>query len=156
MQLAPDFAHVMSALTIWLTDQPNLNWDVINLGHAPHKLFSPLTELAGHRLTRAHYFPLTTTALLWSRPGAQRFVQTSGQIFAPVDHFFRKWCATHNGGLDLSPAIVSPSGAPSDIDDTTQTRQNTGYFWREFKRQSTTYAYAGYHNIRFKPFGPQA
>ena len=64
-------------------------WDVMHLGRAATKF---RTELIGSGWPiamptpfRAYYLPVTTHALLWSRPGAERFLSACSQIVMPVD-----------------------------------------------------------------------
>ena len=92
--------------------------DLVNLGKAPRRFFSKAEDLpAGGAPVWAHYFPVTTTAILWSRQGAERFVSTGDTIYAPLDHFFRRWLSVSGRGLATIPPIFSPSGAESELDD---------------------------------------
>jgi len=92
-------------------------WHLLNAGANRRKLTSLLALLPdGTRLERAHYFPMTTTALIWSRRGAQAFLAQPLRIDAPVDNHFRRWLTVTDEGLSLWPAPVGTSGADSLID----------------------------------------
>lgn len=143
---------IISMLVDRLSQEADASWDVVNLGKAGHKFTTSIGELQGYRIQRAHYFPVTTTALLWNRSGAQAFVDASETVFAPVDHFLRRLCSVRGTGIALSPALIEPSGVPSMIDaelsesqgdKTAKARKRIPrtplYFWREFQRQSVNY-----------------
>lgn len=118
MQLEPGFAEGLRILADWL-DRHECDWDLINIGANRHKIFTPLMSFdAGgqaHELTRAHYFPMTTTGLIWSRQGAAVFVRGHGRIFAAVDNYFRYWLTRSDRGLAVWPPLVTTTGAESEI-----------------------------------------
>ncbi|MCJ1901195.1 MULTISPECIES: glycosyltransferase family 25 protein [Paracoccus] len=120
MQLQPGFAEGMRILMGWL-DRHDRDWDLINLGARQHKIYTPVMgfEVAGrhHELTRAHYFPMTATALLWSRQGAETFVRTHRRITAGVDNHFRHWLTRNDRGLAVWPSLVTTTGVESQIED---------------------------------------
>ncbi|RDD72509.1 glycosyltransferase family 25 protein [Paracoccus versutus] len=120
MQLKPGFAEGMRILMDWL-DRHDRDWDLVNLGADQHKIYTPVMgfEAAGrhHELTRAHYFPMTTTALLWSRQGAETFVRTHRRITAGVDNHFRHWLTRNDRGLAVWPPLVTTTGVESQIED---------------------------------------
>ncbi|MEW9919895.1 glycosyltransferase family 25 protein [Marimonas sp. MJW-29] len=94
-------------------------WDVAHLGAEKLKIATPLhlIEAGAHRamLHRAHYFPMRTTALLWSRTGAERFVQTAYPITCPVDIHLRRLMQQNDGGVALSPSCFTTTDAESEI-----------------------------------------
>ncbi len=142
-----------------LLDKKAPDWDIVNIGMAAHKLTSSLAHIAGIEVQSAHYFPVTTTGLIWSRKGAAAFWATRAEIYAPVDHYFRKFFTARGTGYALNPPLVTPSGAESEIDaeghTTTKTRKRLkrtpAYFLREFRRQSTNYRNAWRHLKRHRP-----
>jgi len=93
------------------------DWELVNLGKAPRLFRSPLWQQDEHTVFAAHYFPTTTTALLWNRKGAKAFLATQHEIFAPVDHFLRHLFTRRGTGLALDPPLFIPSGAPSVINE---------------------------------------
>ena len=90
----------------------------MHIASEKRKITTRLQQFAGYELLRAHYFPVTTTGLVWSRQGAQAFVNEYDKIFAPVDNYFRWWLTNNDKGLAISPPLVVPSGAQSDINPT--------------------------------------
>lgn len=117
-------------------------WDVVNIGADRLKYASPLFALdasgAQAHVLRGHYFPMTTTGLVWTRQGAERFVKNCRPIFAPVDNFLREWQCVDDRGLAVSPPLVTTTGASSDIDGGAKARKSEGrsifYGWRKQKR----------------------
>lgn len=118
MELVSGAAEILAQMIGWLSARP-IDWDLVNLGPNKHKIYTPLAHFgdpqAGHALTRAHYFPMMTSGLLWSRQGAQAFVAGHGRIFAPVDNYFRHWLTRSDRGLAVWPPIVRTTGVESDI-----------------------------------------
>ncbi|WP_417260486.1 glycosyltransferase family 25 protein [Celeribacter sp.] len=128
------------------------DWELVNLGNTSRKFNRPISDVNGHSLEHAFYFPTLATALLWSRSGAEAFYATRRTIYAPVDEFFKQFMTKRGLGLCLNPPCVLTSGAPSEIDNVDsgarQRPQHTpAYFWAEFKRQSKNYFYA-FRNLR--------
>lgn len=122
---AKDAKQVIQDALEWLEGQ-SFEWYLINIGSQKRKIFTPINSFDGHQLSRAHYFPMTTTGLIWSRAGAEAFVRSYKPIFAPVDNYFRHWLTDNNKGLSIFPPIVVPSGAESEIDGTAAKRKTTG------------------------------
>ncbi len=118
MHLAPGFSEGVQHVLDWLAGK-SLDWDLIHLGPNKHRIYTALHsfDAAGrhYALTRAHYFPMTTTGLIWSRPGAQAFVDGHGSIWAPVDNYFRHWQTRADRGLAIWPPLVTTTGAESEI-----------------------------------------
>lgn len=127
MQLTGGFAEGVARVLEWLSERPQ-KWDLIHLSPNKHKIFTTVHgfEVAGHHhdLTRAHYFPITTTALIWSRAGAQAFVDNHRSIWAPVDNYFRHWQARADRGLAVWPPLVTTTGAESEIADAGANRRS--------------------------------
>ncbi|MFC3630148.1 glycosyltransferase family 25 protein [Paracoccus angustae] len=120
MQLKPGFVEGLRVVLDWL-DRHRGEWDLVNLGSPQHKIYTPVLgfEVAGrHReLTRAHYFPMTATGLIWSRAGAETFVRSHDRITRGVDNHFRHWLTRNDRGLAVWPPLVTTTGAESDIED---------------------------------------
>lgn len=141
MQLAVDAPSLLMQALDWLKAQ-GTSWDVINIGANRLKYTTPLATfpMSGESLTllRAHYFPMTTTGIVWSREGAGRFVSEHQKIFAPVDHFLREWQCAEDRGLTVWPPLVTATGAESDIDNAQDKRNLDGrsafYGWLKYKR----------------------
>src|SRR5690606_2236650 len=79
LSIQNDLAKMVDDVLIWAETQ-KLSWDLMNIGstwikrHTPLKAFTSGTEV--HVLSKAHYFPMTTGGLIWSRAGAQAFVDS--------------------------------------------------------------------------------
>lgn len=95
------------------------DWLLMNIGNNKSKMSTPLSaySVAGHScsLVAAHYFPMTTSAIVWSREGARQFVENHGRIFAPVDNYFRYWLTRAGHGYSFWPAPVTTTDAASQI-----------------------------------------
>ncbi|WP_068304693.1 glycosyltransferase family 25 protein [Pararhodobacter sp. CCB-MM2] len=113
MQLVPGAAERLQALADWLAGRDD--WDLVNLGANKHRIYSNLVQFGAHALTRAHYFPMMASGLLWKREGALAFLQAHDRIFAPVDNYFRHWQTRRDRGLAIWPPLVETTGAESDI-----------------------------------------
>ncbi len=126
--LSDRFRHLLSETVSYLKKHQDLYFHLINLGNHEVKIATPVCSIDQHVLYKAHYFPLTTTAILWSRPGAAAFVQKSDTIYAPVDNFFRDWLTRTNLGLAFSPPLARNTGSESEIDPggTVAKRKRTG------------------------------
>lgn len=95
------------------------DWLLMNIGNNKSKISTPLSTYAvgGHScgLVAAHYFPMTTNAIVWSRKGAQRFLDEHRAIFAPVDNYFRHWLTREGHGYSFLPSPVTTTEALSLI-----------------------------------------
>lgn len=91
------------------------NWDVANCGAAPRRFYRAFGPDEGVGLVRAYYFPMRTTALLWSRPGAQRFLARHQRIVQPIDLELRDFVGASGRGLALRPPLFPALGADSTI-----------------------------------------
>lgn len=123
--LKPAFLPVLEETLTWLeAHQPD--WHMVNLGRAVKRHGTPVLHLAGTTLMRAHHFPDTTTAILWSRTGAEAFLAQAGAIFAPVDHALRLWNTAHDLGFAYDVAPITTTGAESDIQNAPRQRGTSG------------------------------
>lgn len=117
--------RLLNALS-WL-DSEHKDWDVMNFGAQKNKIYSPLHTVDDHRIVKAHYFPMTTTGIVWTRQGAQAFLDNHRHIYAPIDNTLREWQSTKDKGISIVPPFVSTTGAESDIDSgTAQARNKQG------------------------------
>lgn len=115
-----DFVATIVKAVEWMTLHGHSDWDILNFGNQKLKISTPLqifsSGAAEHALHKAHYFPMTTTGVAWSRPGAQAFIDASGTIFAPVDNYLRHWQTRRGKGYSFLPPLVSTTGSESEID----------------------------------------
>jgi len=97
------------------------DWLLLNIGNDRLKIATSVAtyDLGGAKrsLMAAHYFPMTTSAIVWSRRGAGRFVEEHSVMFAPVDNFFRYWLTRTGHGYSVWPPPVATIGAASEIAD---------------------------------------
>jgi len=114
----PQLANLIGDLVDWLDTHRPEQWDLVNLGRAADGPASPVATLSGGQgLLVAHAFPLTTSALLWSRAGAARFLAAAQQPYAPIDQFLCDLLVATGRGFAFTVAPVGVSGAASDIGD---------------------------------------
>ena len=118
LKLCADFKSKILE-TITYIEQKQIECDVLNLVSNKRKISRQLTIIQGHDLLRAYYFPISALGLLWSRNGAQAFLQQMNDIYMPIDVEIQKWASKTGYGLSLVPALVKISGAESDIDANT-------------------------------------
>ena len=105
---------------LWASLEHFHDWDVMNLGRNAKRFCTPLPQPGWKELGttpyRAHYFPITTTAILWSRAGASNFLNLAQQATMPIDHFLRDWTLTTGRGMAFSPSPFTDRGEESEID----------------------------------------
>lgn len=135
MGFPADLAQTTTEIVNWL-EKSGQYWDLINIGTDGMKRHSPLHGFSSaeqtHMLTRAHYFPMTTGGLIWSRAGAQNFVSSQNLIFAPVDNYLRFWLTRTNTGLAVWPPLMKARGEQSDIDAVVSKSRGTATAERHF------------------------
>lgn len=105
-RVPPDLAEVVGkAVAVLPTD-----CDIVNLTRAPRHRVSPV---AGSQvLRRAHYYPVTTTAVLWSRAGAMQFLHDATPIRMPIDVFLQTWaCKSGRGFAFAKPPVPADESA---------------------------------------------
>lgn len=107
----------------------------------------PLEEVAGHRLLRAWRPPLIASAILWTRPGMERFLAHVARhgIDRPVDDAMRACFARAGTAAVLARPVFSEDGSDSTIDPqnarhsgqnklTRMRRKLPDYFWASVNR----------------------
>ena len=129
-------------------------WHVANLGNPGRRMFNILGEVhPGYRLVRAHYFPVTTTAILWNREGAAAFVAAATRIDMPVDHWLRDWATKMDSGLALDRPLFPSVDLESEIDIAAPRkafRVGLRFFWSKQKRLFMNKWRARSHEARFQ------
>jgi glycosyl transferase family 25 len=133
-----------NALINWQVARGDPDWHLAHLGNPRLKYTSPIGQISADgcscSIVRAHYFPVTTSALLWSRAGAQIFVDGAYPMDCPVDHFMRRWLTQTDMGIAIAPGFFVTTDVVSDIDKshTSKRRGSDGrsllYGWRKAKR----------------------
>lgn len=129
LSLTPGFAESVEQILDWLSAHP-VDWDLINLGAVRQKIYTRLhgfdVERRSHVLTRAHYFPMLATGLIWSRAGAEAFVGRHTRIVTPVDIHFRYWQTRAGRGLSVIPPLLTASGVDSLIASSDGPKRSAG------------------------------
>lgn len=128
----------------------NQSWYLINIGALKRKIYSPLFNIDTHEISQAHYFPMTTTGIIWNRAGAKAFLENCYPIYAPVDNFFRHWLTRNNQGLSVFPPLVQARDVASDIDQGLQRKHGgraTNYGYLKQKRLWQDKLIAIYHKL---------
>ncbi|OSP55045.1 hypothetical protein BV911_09455 [Pseudoruegeria sp. SK021] len=144
--LKPGAKQGFNALMKWLERQETDEWDLIHLSRSLKRteFTTPLATIpsgAAHlTLCHAHDFPLSTSALIWSRAGAAWFVNRTHHISGTVDNVLRTDMAVRGRGLCLVDPLFFTTGAVSEIsgsaeDKATQHKERDGKSWW-FKRRS--------------------
>ena len=106
--------RVLPALLDWLTTS-DLDWHCVNIGARRLKITTPVAEIAGAHLVRAHYFPMLAHAMIWSRAGALAYLEAAEEIFCPADNMMRYVLTRSDKGLALTQALVDAGRFDSDI-----------------------------------------
>jgi len=136
-QLEAGGGAAIKGVMAWLRENPC--WHAINVGARKRKISSPLTDVGGHALVRAHYFPMLAHAMVWTRAGAQALLAQALPIFCPADNMYRHVLTRSDMGLALYPPAASAGAFDSDISArsggsrSTQDRSRL-YGWRKQKR----------------------
>lgn len=106
----------LSAILACLTKLPI--WDVVNLGRPAKPGGTPVSAAYCNpslNLQHAHYPPVTTTALLWSRGGARAFRLCQSAPELPVDIALQSWGTKTDRILALRQPIFVAQEVESTI-----------------------------------------
>lgn len=137
LEIVSDLIPIVQKTIQWLEQNQN-GWYLINIGSTKRKLSKHLCQINEHRLLKAYYFPVLTLGLVWSRQGAQAFQNDLTEIDAPIDVALQSWLTDLSRGYSMSPSLVQPNGADSDIDvvkgKNIANRQRIGKRWPRQKR----------------------
>ena len=115
IQVMPNFKQNLDALLSYLHEHKELDWYVVNIAAKKKKLAKDIIQLNDYQLWHAYYFPIRGVGLVWSRQGAQEFIQLGKNIQMPVDIFFQRWLSKNGKGLGIWQPFVQPAGFDSDI-----------------------------------------
>lgn len=114
--LPADMALRLDALISELSD----DIDLVNLSRRPRHRISVLSPRIG--LVHAHYFPVTTTALLWRAEAARNFCEAGRPIRLPVDVFLQEFMTRSGRGA----AYLLPPVPPDDSESVIYTGRRNG------------------------------
>lgn len=115
---------------------PRTDWHCVNLGATRLKITSPMAEVAGVPLLRAHYFPMLAHALIWNPAGAEAFLAASEPIFCPADNMLRQVLTRSDMGLATAQSLVTAGRFDSDI--SARSGGNRGQYRRSPLRPAQT------------------
>lgn len=143
-QPTPHALELTQALIDWQTARGEPDWYAANLGAQRTKIMTAVDTVKSASdtatLYRGHYFPMLATAVLWTRAGAQAFLDICLPLDAPYDNFLRRWLTRNDMGLATRPPLFLQTGAKSEIDRShTAKRRGTkgrtgNYSWLKAKR----------------------
>ncbi|MBQ0138835.1 MAG: glycosyltransferase family 25 protein [Kurthia sp.] len=122
MKISDNFKTELEYVLNYLDQHQDLDWYLINIAAKKKKFSRDIVKHNGLSLWHAFYFPIRGLGLIWSRQGAQAFVEAGRTISAPVDIFFQNWLSQNGKGLGVWPALVKPAGLDSDILGTVATQ----------------------------------
>ena len=124
IKLHSEFNSVLPELIKFLNSNRKSNFDVVNLCNKPKKSYNKFQTITANNsnfdLCRAHFFPVRTTAILWTRHGAEKFQASCQPIYSPIDQFLKDWCIENDNGLCFLDPPVMHTDAESQIDFTSQ------------------------------------
>ena len=123
MKLADDYKKSIDEILKFLKSNNALDWNLINIGPKKKKICKVIQEFEGHQLLHAYYFPIRTIGLVWSREGAQEFIEKGLGIFMPIDNYLQAWLSVNSKGLSVWEPLVRPSGFESVIDVSRSTKK---------------------------------
>jgi glycosyl transferase family 25 len=116
---------ILNQTLAWL-EENQIDWYLLHISATKRKIYTIIKSISNKEIIRSHYFPMTTTGLVWSRQGAEAFINQHQTIFAPVDNYFRWWLTRNNKGLSIWPPLVTTTGVQSDIDGSAVKRKIDG------------------------------
>ncbi len=107
-------AAALTSVARWLAGRGG--WGVAHLSQPVEGFRSPWGQADGIDVFRAHLFPMTTGALLWSREGARTFLDHAPRDW-PMDHALRACLLRHSLGVGTEDVMAKLSGQPSQMSD---------------------------------------
>lgn len=162
IQFEINFTEIIVEAVGWMNENGHADWEILNFGNQKLKISTPLKQLSAEQgkysLHKAHYFPMTTTGIVWSRAGAKAFIEASLRIYAPVDNYLRHWQTRRDKGFSFHPPLVTTTGSASEIDTngTGMRRKNKralNYYFAKQKRLWIDKAIATKHKVMMRCLG---
>lgn len=156
--LDPQFAAILKRSITFLSAKDTAPWDALNFGPPVREKYrTPVCSIklgSGNTdLCRAALFPLNTHCILWSRQGAEAFLDNFETIWQPVDHAMRHLIVRRRTGYCMSKAAATQSDAPSDIDRTAGPEhrghgESAWYRFNVWRIKRVERFFAGYYRSR--------
>lgn len=96
------------------------DWQCVNLSSPYDKRFTTVSTIKGLKLRKAWQFPILTSALMWSRAGAELFINDveKNGIYAPVDNQLRYVLSRSGKGFSFDHPPISLANFESTIGST--------------------------------------
>lgn len=120
ISLESEFRSIFLEAVNWLDRRLSYDWHLLHLAPGNSKFHTPILNLenGGQRflLAKSHYYPVSTSAIVWSRLGAKYFIENRQKMFLAVDEIIREDMIYQGKGLMITPPIAFQTGADSDID----------------------------------------
>lgn len=95
-------------------------WHVLNIG-TPTKRPEYFTEIGkirdGQKIGWAADFPMNFHAMIWSKKGAQSFLDHTSYFSKPIDVVARQYYSSNGLGLGVLSSIIDQTKQDSDIND---------------------------------------
>lgn len=111
-----DFVQIIEALLSNMKERKE-GFFAVNLGPSDFKYSSIVFPLGDGVLRCAHRFPMLATGILWSRQGANFFMENFSTVGMPYDNFLRFLFSGTHKAFSVQPGIVKSANTQSDIDE---------------------------------------
>lgn len=98
-------------------------WRACNVGARQRKYTSHVAKVLDRDVYAAHYYPMTSHGIVWTRKGAEEFLARNATISMPVDNQMRHDFIRHAHGYSVAPPLVRTSLAPSLIEGAQTSRR---------------------------------
>lgn len=99
------------------------DWRACNVGARHRKYTSHVAKVLDRDVYAAHYCPMTSHGIVWTRKGAQEFLACNATICMPVDNQMRHDLTRQGHGYSVAPPLVRTSLAPSLIEGAQTSRR---------------------------------
>ena len=152
-EICPDFISVADNL---LSQLKHTDFYAVNLGPSDYKYASKVNIFDTYQIFCTHRFPMLATGILWSRKGAESFLNQFTLVTLPYDNYLRVFLTGTNKAYSIKPSIVNPSDFASDIDTEGLTKKRSQlnrskfYFFIKQKRMLTEKFRASVSMMTFK------
>ena len=96
-----------------------IKWDLLFLGlPLKSRIYGCIYAGYGREVFRSVHFPITATAILWSKQGANAFLHSkhSKTIRGPIDYSIRSFSSMRGKSLGLTSQFISLRDVPSEIE----------------------------------------
>lgn len=138
LQLKPAAVPGIQKVVAWLAGS-SYNFDLAHISATRRRIVTPIeafvTAAGTYQIELAHYYPMRTTALIWTRSGAEAFIAQHLQIRMPIDLFLRYWQVRRGRALSVWPGLVKASRHGSDIRQHSTSSPSPGRHWLYWPRK---------------------